>query len=68
MLAEGHARLDLAVVPEGMTRLFAAKYAVMLATSLEQWRSTFSTPVLVTVTRIVAWTRRDGELRYRSVP
>jgi hypothetical protein len=28
----------------------------------------FSTPVLVTVSRIVAWTRRDGQLHYRTVP
>jgi hypothetical protein len=50
--------------------LFAGRYAAMLGTEsgLDQWRSTFSLPVLVTVARIVAWARQDGQLRYRSVP
>ena len=28
----------------------------------------FSIPVLVTVSKIVAWTRQGGQLRYRTVP
>jgi hypothetical protein len=69
-LAEGHARLDATDTTAELAPLFARKYAPMLGSqaSLEQWRSTFSTPVLVTVSRIVAWTRRDGQLRYRTVP
>ena len=70
VLAEGRARLGSAARVEQLAPLFASKYAAMLGTgsSLEQWRSTFSLPVLVTVSRIVAWTRQDGQLRYRSVP
>ena len=71
VLAEGQARLGAAGTAELIAPLFASKYAAMLGgdeSSLEQWRSTFSTPVLVTVSRIVAWTRQDGQLRYRSVP
>ena len=70
VLAEGSARLGGASTVEQIAPLFASKYAAMLGSesSLEQWRTTFSMPVLVTVSRIVAWTRRDGQLRYRSVP
>ena len=70
VLAEGRARLGPAARVEQLAPLFAGKYAAMLGTgsSLEQWRSTFSLPVLVTVSRIVAWTRQDGQVRYRSVP
>jgi PPOX class probable F420-dependent enzyme len=70
VLAEGRARLGPAARVEQLAPLFASKYAAMLGneSGLEQWRSTFSLPVLVTVSRIVAWTRQDGQLRYRSVP
>ena len=69
VLAEGHALLAAADAVEEMARPFAGKYVPMLGnTSLEQWRSTFSVPVLVTVSRIVTWTRQNGQLRYRSVP
>jgi hypothetical protein len=70
VLAEGRAQLGPAGTVDELTPLFASKYAAMLGneSSLEQWRSTFSLPVLVTVSRIVAWTRQDGQLRYRSVP
>ena len=48
---------------------FAGKYTPLLGpVGLPDWRSTFSQPMLVTVTRIVAWTRVDGQLTYRSVP
>jgi PPOX class probable F420-dependent enzyme len=70
VLAEGHALLDAVSAIEEIARPFAGKYAAMLgnSTSQEQWRSTFSVPVLVTVSRIVTWTRHNGQLRYRSVP
>jgi PPOX class probable F420-dependent enzyme len=70
VLAEGRARLGPAGTVDQLAPLFAGKYAAMLGngSSLEQWRSTFSLPVLVTVSRIVAWTRQDGQVRYRSVP
>ena len=70
VLTEGRARLGVADAVEQIAPLFASKYAAMLGgePSLAQWRNTFSLPVLVTVSRIVAWTRQDGQLRYRSVP
>ena len=70
VLAEGHAQVVTEAAVERLAPLFAGKYAAMLGDepSLAQWRNTFSLPVLVTVSRIVAWTRQDGQLRYRSVP
>ena len=70
VLAEGRAQIGAGAAVEEMVRLFAGKYAAMLGgdTSLQQWRSTFSVPVLVAVSRIVAWTRQNGQLCYRSVP
>ena len=70
VLAEGRARVGAAGADEQLAPLFARKYAALLGSesSFDQWRSTFSMPVLVTVSRIVAWTRQDGRLRYRSVP
>jgi PPOX class probable F420-dependent enzyme len=70
VLAEGRARVGAARAVEQIAPLFASKYAAVLGSEpgLEQWRSTFSVPVLVTVSRIVAWTRQDGQLQYRSVP
>jgi PPOX class probable F420-dependent enzyme len=70
VLAEGQARAAPADAVEQISPLFASKYAATFETesSLNQWRSTFSLPVLVTVSRIVAWTRHDGQLRYRTVP
>lgn len=70
VLAEGRALLDADDAVEEIARPFADKYAAMLgnSTNLEQWRRTFSAPVLVTVSRIVTWTRQNGELRYRTVP
>ena len=69
VLADGRAELGMTGAAERLAPQFAAKYAAMLGDSgLEQWRTVFSAAVLVTVTRIVAWTREDGQLRYRSVP
>lgn len=69
VLAEGRAVLDADGAVAEIAGSFAGKYAAMLGgASLEQWRGTFSVPVLIVVSRIVTWTRRDGQLRYRSVP
>jgi PPOX class probable F420-dependent enzyme len=47
---------------------FSEKYRPLRAgRSHEEWREQFSIPVLITVRRVIAWTRRDGELAYRSV-
>lgn len=70
VLAEGEARVAETSAIEQITPLFARKYAALLDSysSLDQWRSTFSMPVLVTVSKVVAWTRQEGQLRFRSVP
>ena len=48
---------------------FREKYAQSLGTlSFEQWRSTFSQPLLVHVERIIAWTRTAAGVAYRVVP
>lgn len=70
VLAEGQAVVGAADAAKQFAPLFARKYAAVLGSEsgLDQWRSTFSMPVLVTVSKIVAWTRQEGQLRYRSVP
>jgi PPOX class probable F420-dependent enzyme len=69
VLADGRAQLGMTDAVGQLAPLFARKYAAMLGEAgLGQWRNAFSAPVLVTVSRIVAWTREDGEVRYRSVP
>ena len=48
---------------------FRHKYAQSLGNiSFEQWRSTFSQPVLTHVECIIAWTRTPAGLAYRVVP
>ena len=42
--------------------------ASMGAMSFDQWRSTFSQPLLVHVERIIAWTRTAAGAAYRVVP
>ena len=69
VLAEGRAEVvpDSALGP--MTASFAEKYSELLTgQSFESWRATFSVPVLVTVSKVVAWTRKEGQLSYRAVP
>lgn len=70
VLVEGRARVGAVGAVEQVAPLFARKYAALLGSesALDQWRSTFSRPILVIVSRVVAWTREDGQLRYRSVP
>jgi hypothetical protein len=70
VLAEGRAKVGAADAAEQIAPLFVRKYAALLGgeSSVDQWRSTFSTPIVVTLSKIVAWTRQEGQLRYRSVP
>jgi PPOX class probable F420-dependent enzyme len=72
VLAEGQAAVGAEDGREGWPELagaFGDKYAGMLGDGgLGQWRETFSVPILVTVSRIVAWRRQEGQLAYRSVP
>jgi predicted pyridoxine 5'-phosphate oxidase superfamily flavin-nucleotide-binding protein len=50
-------------------RLFRDKYLAILGPdNFAPWRETFSEPVLVTVDRVIAWTRNGSELAYRVVP
>jgi PPOX class probable F420-dependent enzyme len=69
VLAEGTARIvggdDVARLVDG----FAGKYSKLLGPGgMAAWRSTFTVPILVTVTRVVAWTRTSGGLAFRTVP
>ena len=69
VLAEGRAEVGSARAAAEMAGAFGEKYAGMLGGGgLAQWRETFSVPILVTVSKIVAWRRQDGQLFYRSVP
>jgi PPOX class probable F420-dependent enzyme len=71
VLAEGHAGLTADTGPQFhlLARKFQEKYAQSLgSTSFQQWRSTFSQPVLIQVERIIAWTRTAAGLAYRTVP
>jgi PPOX class probable F420-dependent enzyme len=70
VLAEGHA--DLAA-DAGQLHLLAGKFQDKYAQTFrsmpfEQWRSTFSQPLLINVERIIAWTRTAAGLVYRTVP
>jgi len=70
-LADGRARLITAVGehPHFLAGQFRQKYAQSLGgMSFEQWRSTFSQPVLIHVERIMAWTRTANGLVRRTVP
>ena len=72
VLAEGQAVVGAEEARGGLPDLAGAlgdKYAGMLGHGgLTQWRETFSVPILVTVSKIVAWRREKGQLAYRSVP
>jgi len=69
VLAEGRAEVGSASAAAEMAGAFGEKYAGRLGgAGLGQWRETFSVPILVTVSKIVAWRRQDGQLFYRSVP
>lgn len=69
VLAEGTAAIVEEDAVAHLVAGFASKYAPVLGPStFPAWRATFAQPVLVTITRIVAWTRADGQLSYRSVP
>lgn len=48
---------------------FGRKYAPMLGDQpLDAWLMTFSTPIVVTLDRLVAWRSTSGGLEYRSLP
>ena len=55
--------------PHFLAAKFRDKYAQSLgSTSFEEWRATFSQPLLVHVQRITAWTRTADGVAYRVVP
>jgi hypothetical protein len=71
VLAEGRGELiaEADRHPHFLAAKFREKYAQSLGTlSFEQWRSTFSQPLLVHVERIIAWTRTAAGVAYRVVP
>jgi hypothetical protein len=67
VIVEGDARLVTDNDVHMITPSFAIKYAAMLGQGgLGAWRTTFAQPVLVTASRVIAWTRKEGQLHYRS--
>jgi hypothetical protein len=71
VLAEGRAELIAGAErhPHFLAEKFREKYAPSMgATSFDQWRSTFSQPLLIHVSRITAWTRTADGVAYRVVP
>lgn len=71
VLAEGRAELiaEADRHPHFLAEKFREKYAQSLgAMSFEQWRATFSQPLLIHVNRVIAWTRTAAGLAYRVVP
>ena len=71
MLAEGRATLVTGAGqhPHFLAAKFGEKYAQSLDdTSFEQWRATFTQPLLIHVQRITAWTRTGTGIAYRVVP
>ena len=71
VLAKGRAELITGADrhPHFLAGKFREKYAPSMgAMSFDQWRSTFSQPLLVHVERIIAWTRTAAGVAYRVVP
>ena len=71
VIAEGRAELiaEADRHPHFLAGKFREKHAQSLGSmSFEQWRSTFSQPLLVHVNRIIAWTRTAAGLAHRVVP
>ena len=71
VLAEGRAELIAGAErhPHFLAGKFREKYAQSMgAMSFDQWRSTFSQPLLIHVNRITAWTRTAEGVAYRVVP
>jgi PPOX class probable F420-dependent enzyme len=71
VLAEGRAELIAGADrhPHFLAGEFREKYARSLgAMSFDQWRSTFSQPLLIHVNRITAWTRTAEGVADRVVP
>jgi PPOX class probable F420-dependent enzyme len=71
VLAEGRAELIAGADrhPHFLASKLREKCAQSLgAMSFEQWRSTFSQPLLIHVNRIIAWTRTATGVAYRVVP
>jgi PPOX class probable F420-dependent enzyme len=71
VLAEGRAELIAGADqhPHLLAGRFREKYAQSLgAMSFDQWRSTFSQPLLIQVDRITAWIRTAAGVAYRVVP
>jgi PPOX class probable F420-dependent enzyme len=71
VILEGRASLADDTTPPmpSMLPAFEEKYSALTSVpGFDAWRSTFSEPIMVAVSRVVAWTRKNGELFYRSVP
>jgi len=68
VLGEGRAELKSLDQVRDLLPTFARKYQPMLADQpIEQWLETFSQPILVTVDKLIAWTKTADGLDYRSL-
>lgn len=71
VLAEGRATVVTRADqhPHFLAAKFREKYALSLGdTAFEEWRATFSQPLLIHVQRIIAWTPAATGVAYRAVP
>ena len=49
------------------TERFVPKYAALMEDGFETWRRTFSQAIVLVPTKIVAWSKPGGQLRYVSI-
>lgn len=71
VLAEGRATVVTGASqhPHFLAGKFREKYAQSMGTApFDQWRATFSQPLLIHVQRIIAWTPAAAGVAYRVVP
>lgn len=64
VLGEGTAVLPAEYDDSG----FALKYGSLIPGTYDGWRTTFSQPVLITLTKLIAWRRTGAGLHYTSLP
>ena len=67
VIVEGRGRVatDAEITP--MDDAFAAKYESLMTQTFAEWRAIFDQPLLITVERIVAWSKPGGETRFRVI-
>jgi len=69
VLGEGRAEMKGLDQVRDLLQTFARKYQPVLKDQpIEQWLETFSQPILVTVDKLITWTKTADGLDYRSLP